>query len=182
MMTSDFVADRLRRPYARIIMPDDQGRYAAKIAEFPGCFAEGDTPEEAYRNLERAAESWVASALEQGMEIPGPSATQGYSGMIRLRVPKSIHKRAAEYARQDGVSLNQFFVSAIAHRVGAEDFLSTLADRLAEVGQIQNRIWMRRKVTVEEEAMTAGSPADIFAPPTPITATTGEPLSLEGRK
>jgi predicted RNase H-like HicB family nuclease len=129
-MSSQLTAQYLRKPYARVIIPDDSGRYAAQILEFPGCFAEGDTPEEAYKNLQEAGENWVDSAHAQGMAIPEPFATQGYSGTISLRLPKSMHRRAAEYAHRDGVSLNQFLVSAIAARVGAEDLLTVLVDRL----------------------------------------------------
>ena len=131
-MLSRLVAQYLRKPYARIIIPDDSGRYAAQVLEFPGCFAEGDTPEQAYENLQEAAENWVDSARSQGMAIPEPFATQGYSGTISLRLPKSMHRRAAQYAQRDGVSLNQFLVSAIAARVGAEDVLKVLADRLGD--------------------------------------------------
>ena len=129
-MSSELVAQYLRKPYARVIIPDDLGWYAAQVLEFPGCFAEGDTPEKAYENLEGAAESWVGSALSQGMSIPEPFASQGYSGTVSLRLPKSIHRRASEYARRDGVSLNQFLLSAIAARVGAEELLRTLVAKL----------------------------------------------------
>lgn len=120
----------VRKPYARAIIPDESGRYAAQVLELPGCFAEGATPEEAYRNLDSAAESWLDSVLSQGMEPPEPFAAQGYSGAISLRLPKSIHRRAAEHARRDGVSLNQFLLSAIAARVGAEDLVGRVAAKL----------------------------------------------------
>ena len=116
----------LRKSYARVLIPDDEGRYAAQILEFPGCYSEGETPEEAYANLEEAAQNWIESALAQGMAIPEPSASQGYSGTVSLRLPKSIHRRAAELAHRDGVSLNQFLVAAIAHRVGTEDLLAEM--------------------------------------------------------
>jgi predicted RNase H-like HicB family nuclease len=124
----------LRRPYARVLIPDDEGRYAAQILEFPGCYSEGGTPEEAYSNLEEAAQNWIESALAQGMAVPEPSVSQGYSGTISLRLPKSIHRRAAQLAHRDGVSLNQFLLTAIASRVGEQDllagFLSLLDRRL----------------------------------------------------
>lgn len=64
-------------PYSRVIVPDSEtGTYAAKIPEFPGCFAEGKTPGEAYENLEKAAESWIEAALEMGQEIPLPDILQ----------------------------------------------------------------------------------------------------------
>lgn len=129
-MASTRVSQIVRKPYARIIVPDDQGGYAAQVLEFPGCFADGESPEEAYRNLDEVAESWVESALAQGFPVPSPVATQGHSGTVSLRLPKSLHKRAAELAHRDGVSLNQFLVAAIAARVGAENLTETIASKL----------------------------------------------------
>ena len=157
-MPSGLVAQYLRKPYARVIIPDDSGRYAAQVLEFPGCFAEGDTPEEAYKNLEGAAENWVDIAHSQGMAIPEPFASQGYSGTISLRLPKSMHRRAVQYAHRDGVSLNQFLVSAIAARVGAEDLLAVLAEKLDDrVARFYTRRTHYVQVTTEEEAVTAGA-------------------------
>lgn len=33
---------------------------------------------------------------------------EGYSGKILLRIPKSLHRRLAEAAKVEGVSLNQY--------------------------------------------------------------------------
>jgi predicted RNase H-like HicB family nuclease len=119
-----------KEPYARILIPTDDGTYSAEVLEFPGCYAEGDTPAQAIGNLESAAISWIEAAVEQGQEIPPPIAAHGYSGKINLRLPKSIHKQAACFAQKDDVSLNQFFISAIAARVGAEEFYDHLVRRL----------------------------------------------------
>ena len=129
-MASTRVSQIVRKPYARIIVPDGEGGYAAQVLEFPGCFADGESPEEAYSNLEEVAESWVESALAQGFPVPPPVATQGHSGTVSLRLPKSLHKRAVELANRDGVSLNQFLVTAIAGRVGAENLTETIASKL----------------------------------------------------
>jgi predicted RNase H-like HicB family nuclease len=121
--------DYLKEPYSRILIPIE-GSYSAKVLEFHGCFAQGRTPEEAYANLEKAAESWIEVALAQGQEIPPPLASHDFSGRIALRVPRSIHKQAAIFAEMDDTSLNQFFLSAISARVGAEDFVERLSKRL----------------------------------------------------
>lgn len=123
------VREYLQRPYARVLVPDDDGTYAAQVLEFPGCYSQGDTPKEAYQNLEEAAENWIESALAQDFPIPPPFANQGYSGTISLRLPKSLHRRAAAFAQRDGVSLNQFLVTAIAARLGAEDLLAAMISR-----------------------------------------------------
>lgn len=120
----------LNEPYSRVLIPEDDGTYSADILEFPGCFAQGGTPGEAYANLEKVAESWIEAALEQGQEIPAPIEAHDFSGRIALRIPKSIHKQAAKFAEMDDTSLNQFFLAAISARVGAEDFVERLSKRL----------------------------------------------------
>lgn len=122
--------DYLKEPYARILIPDENGGFYAEILEFPGCFAEGATPDETFANLEDAAESWIQACINHGQEIPGASSKIGFSGKIALRLPKSIHRQAVRIAERDGTSLNQFLLSAISARVGADDLYNLMAQRL----------------------------------------------------
>ncbi len=62
----------LRAGHTRVLIPDPNGGYSAKIPSFPGCFAEGRTAGEAAENLEKAAISWIEAALAQGIKIPDP--------------------------------------------------------------------------------------------------------------
>lgn len=122
----------LKEPYSRILIPNEDGTFSAEILEFPGCFAEGETANEAIKNLEAAAAAWIEASLAQGLEIPEPETNQGYGGKIALRLPRSLHRQAARMAARDGTSLNQFLVTAIAARLGAEDLYARLADRLEQ--------------------------------------------------
>lgn len=129
---SKSIQEYLQQPYARILIPDEQGGYSAEILEFPGCFAEGETADEAMQALDRAADSWIQAALDQGQEIPSPFMNQGYAGKVALRLPRSLHRPATQFAERDGTSLNQFLVSAIAARIGAEEFYDRLVTQLLE--------------------------------------------------
>ena len=122
----------LQLPYARIVIPVEPSGFHAEILEFPGCFAQGERVEEAYENLERAAESWIEVCLSQGKNIPEPSSSLSFSGRIALRLPRSIHKKSAQLAERDETSLNTYLVSAISARVGAEEFYNVLAERLEQ--------------------------------------------------
>lgn len=115
--------DYLKKPYARRLVPDESGGYCASIQEFPGCLAEGETADEALHNLEAAATSWVEVALSLGQSIPEPTAFYGYSGKIALRIPRGLHKQAAELAEIEETSLNQFLINAIAQYVGQKNGL-----------------------------------------------------------
>jgi predicted RNase H-like HicB family nuclease len=127
----------LKEPYSRVLVPDENGGYAAEMLEFPGCFAEGETADDAMQALERAAQSWIQVALDQGQEIPEPFVNQGYGGKVALRLPKSFHRKAVQFAERDGTSLNQFLVSAIAARIGAEECCGRLVSQLTEKVQKQ---------------------------------------------
>jgi len=124
------VKNYLQQPYARIVIPVEPSGFHAEILEFPGCFAQGDTVANAYTNLEKAAESWIETCLSQGQEVPNPSSTLSFSGRIVLRLPRSIHQKAAQLAERDETSLNTYLVSAVAAKVGAEDLYNVLTQRL----------------------------------------------------
>ena len=108
----------LREPYGRLVVPDTDGTYRAEIVEFPGCIATGDTAAEALANLEAVAWDWLEAVIERGQHIPVPVEAAEYSGKLVVRLPKSLHKRAAHQAARDGVSLNQYIVASIAEQVG----------------------------------------------------------------
>ncbi len=75
--------NRLRKPYIRIMIPDSDGSYFATILEFPGCYAEGETAEEAIENLESSAESWIKASLGQGQNIPEPFPFRELKALVR---------------------------------------------------------------------------------------------------
>jgi len=72
------VDEYLKQPYQRMFVPEWNDRkkkhlgYSAEIREFPGCFAQGKTIQEASQNLESAAEAWLTAEIERGHSIPPP--------------------------------------------------------------------------------------------------------------
>jgi predicted HicB family RNase H-like nuclease len=120
MATTAMIDEIMKQPYVRLIIPDKEtGTFTGEIMEFDGCRTQGDTIDQTYRELEAVAREWLAAVIDAGQSIPSPAATAGYSGRLALRLPKSLHKQAARYAERDGVSLNQFIVTALAVKVGA---------------------------------------------------------------
>ena len=113
------LADYLKAPYGRVVVPESDGTFRAEITEFPGCIAVGDTAAEALANLEDVAVSWLEATLAKGQPVPEPIDSTGFSGKLVLRFAKSLHKKAAYAAKRDGVSLNYFIVNCIAEQVGA---------------------------------------------------------------
>jgi antitoxin HicB len=107
----------LARPYTRELITNEDGTWFARIVEFPGCMTEGNTAEEAIGNLEDAMAAWVEIKIEDGDPIPAPLSTDQYSGKFLMRVPKTLHRELARRADLEGVSLNQFALTALSRSV-----------------------------------------------------------------
>ena len=50
------------------------GGCLARVPDLPGCMSDGETPEEALKNVQEAIASWIEAAREWKMEIPRPSS------------------------------------------------------------------------------------------------------------
>jgi len=121
----------VRAPFVRMLVPDEEeGGFVAEVLELPGCISEGETPEEAYRNLDDALRGWVLASLKQRKPIPAPVGEREYSGHFALRMPSELHRSAALRATQEGASLNQWIVAAIAARLSGEDVADRVVQRL----------------------------------------------------
>jgi predicted HicB family RNase H-like nuclease len=129
MMTSP--AEILKRPYARVVVPEEDGSFRAEILEFTGCNAAGDTAAGALASLEEVAASWLEGAMAKGLPIPPPVEAEQFSGKLVLRLPRSLHRRAAHAAKRDGVSLNQFIVGCVAEQVGIRSAVTSVFSNTA---------------------------------------------------
>lgn len=94
------------------------GNYLIEFMDFPGCVADGETIREAIHNGEHALQCWIDAAQTAGREIPKPGALANQSGKWVQRVPKSIHLRLVDRAREEGVSLNTLVISMISEALG----------------------------------------------------------------
>ena len=107
----------------RIYPESDGSGYTAEIPDLPGCITCADTLEELWVMIEDAKHTWIEESLEEHLPIPVPSlpsADRKASGKFTVRVPRSLHRKLAEQARREGVSLNQFVTVALAEAVGAQ--------------------------------------------------------------
>ena len=56
------------------------GGYTATVPDLPGCMSDGETPEEALKNVQEAIESWIAAAKEWNEDVPKPSSPLARTG------------------------------------------------------------------------------------------------------
>ena len=54
---------------------------------------------------------------------------------LSVRIPESIYKRVKEFAKKDGISINQFIASAVSEKISAfatKDYLEMRAKRASK--------------------------------------------------
>lgn len=79
--------------YTILVTPislEDGGGFMAKVLEFDGCMADGETPEEALQELDDAARSWILTTQDLGFSIPEPSH-QLFPGLIKKEIANQEH-------------------------------------------------------------------------------------------
>jgi antitoxin HicB len=82
--------------------------------------AAGKTVGAAARLVPDAIDSWIDGALEAGIPVPEPpKADEEYSGRFLVRLTKTLHRRLAERAALEGVSLNSLCLSILSGGVEA---------------------------------------------------------------
>lgn len=126
-------AEYLKKPYERVVIPQESGRYYAKIAEFPGCYTDGETLEEALSNLEEVASEWIEEELKKGRDIPPPWQDQKYSGRIMLRISPILHEELAENAQRQDVSLNQYIMQKLSAKTREDSVIHIFREQLRAI-------------------------------------------------
>lgn len=101
----------------------DGGGWVVEFPDLPGCMADGVTPEDALHEAADAVRSWLETARRHGDPIPEPSRSDlsAWSGKWVVRTPKTLHRRLAERAKAEGVSLNTLAVTLMAEGLGRRD-------------------------------------------------------------
>ena len=106
----------MKYPYT-IFQSEAEGHrfWIAKSTLLKGCVGQGDTQEDAILELQENEAAWLETALDVGIPIPEiPTDTiSNYSGKLTLRLSPSVHRRAAQLAKAEGISLNQYINDAV---------------------------------------------------------------------
>ena len=103
----------MKYPYFTYTLPNgDDITWVAESLSLNGCVGQGDTIEEAVKELESNEVEWIITAREVGIPIP-PEEAKYYSGKIALRLEPAEHMKAAIRAQIEGISLNQYISNAV---------------------------------------------------------------------
>lgn len=124
--------------YQAVMTEDEEGTWCVEVPNLPGCFACGDTIEEAARDAAESMQAYVSSLLDHGEIPPSPTWSNIGEGARDVAVyfeaePSMLVKgpcvSAAEAARMLGVSrarVTNMIASGIldAYREGRNTFVS----------------------------------------------------------
>ena len=99
---------------------DEDGEYfQGSVKEFPDLNVYAETYVEAYESIIETIQASISLLTEQNKAIPQPlEVIEGYSGRITLRMPKTLHREISINAKSEGVSLNQYILTAVSHSAG----------------------------------------------------------------
>ena len=56
--------------YTVELKPQKEGGYTVVVPALPGCISEGDTAEEALKNIRNAVEGYIKSLINHGRKVP----------------------------------------------------------------------------------------------------------------
>ncbi|MCX8055826.1 MAG: type II toxin-antitoxin system HicB family antitoxin, partial [Ignavibacteria bacterium] len=104
---------KLNYPIEIIKIPDDEGGGFEASIPLLGrnvFLADGETPDEAIKNLENVKYEWFKTYLDRGTPIlePKTEEEEEYSGRFVVRVPKELHRFLVKRAEENQVSLNNY--------------------------------------------------------------------------
>jgi len=114
------MGDTLPRFEIEPLSEEDGGGYLISFPDYPGCIADGETPEEAVKEGQKALYSYIETLKELGRPLPAANAG-AFSGKWSQRVPKSLHAALAMRAAREGVSFNTLCIALLAEGVGRRE-------------------------------------------------------------
>ena len=97
----------------RVFWSDEDDAYVATIAEFPSLSSIEDNQTAALAGAVELVRFALEDMARDNQEPPAALGQRKYSGEIRLRMPREVHRRVACEAAEQGVSINQLLVSRI---------------------------------------------------------------------
>jgi Uncharacterized protein encoded in hypervariable junctions of pilus gene clusters len=98
----------------RVFWSEEDHEYVAVCDELPQVSALGGTFEEAVSEFRIALEAVAEVYAEDREELPPARRVEtAFSGQLRVRLGKSLHREAARLAEAEGISLNQFIQNAV---------------------------------------------------------------------
>ena len=100
--------------YPVTIVKEDDGSYFIEYPDLEGCFACGETIEDALQMGEDARREWTECALESASFIPEPTSAADCPDNYKVHMPKSLYRTLSKRSKEEHCSMNQLCVYLLA--------------------------------------------------------------------
>lgn len=91
----------------RVTWSEEDREYVGLCTEFPSLSWLAENQELALKGVRELVADAVKDMKANGESIPVPLSSRKYSGRFMVRVPPEVHRRLAELAAEEGVSINR---------------------------------------------------------------------------
>jgi predicted HicB family RNase H-like nuclease len=100
----------------RVTWSEEDREYVALCTEFPSLSWLAESQELALKGVRDLVADAVKNMKANGDSIPVPFSSRKYSGRFMVRVPPEVHRRLAELAAEEGVSINRLVSARLAKK------------------------------------------------------------------
>jgi len=98
----------------RVTWSEEDREYLALCSEFPGLSWLAESQELALRGIRELVSDTIKDMEANKESVPVPFSVRKYSGKFMVRIPPELHKRLAELAAEEGVSINRLVSARLA--------------------------------------------------------------------
>lgn len=91
----------------RVTWSEEDREYVGLCTEFPSLSWLDESQELALKGIRALVADTVKDMKESREKIPEPFSTRRYSGKFMVRIPPEVHRKLAELAVEEGVSINR---------------------------------------------------------------------------
>ena len=98
----------------RVTWSEEDQEYVGLCTEFPSLSWLDESQELALKGIRKLISEAIKEMKENKEKIPIPFSIRKYSGKFMVRIPPEVHKKLAELAAEEGVSINRLVSARLA--------------------------------------------------------------------
>ena len=98
----------------RVTWSEEDQEYVGLCTEFPGLSWLAETQELTLIGIRQLVANVISDMKDNNEEIPIPISIRKYSGKFMVRIPPEVHRKLAEIAAEEGVSINRLVSARLA--------------------------------------------------------------------